>query len=343
MIRRLFHGSLTTVMVLFTLLVGCSPAEKPAASQQTDKPASGVSPEKKLVPITQVTNWFAEPEHGGQYAALAKGYYKEAGLDMKIQSGGPQISHIQIVASGKAQFGMAQADEILLARDQGIPVVALAAIFQKTPQAIMFHKGEPIKSFEDLNGRLSIIASGSAYWEYIKKAHKLDKVSEMAYTGQMAPFINDKTAVIQSYITSDPFTMKKQNLDVDFLMVHDSGYQPYAGVLFTTEKYLKENPEIVKGYIQASMKGWNYYKTNYEEINPDIGKANPDLSKEWMTFGAEAEMPLIFGGDAEKGGVGTMTKERWYALSSQLFEIGLLKKQEPVENTFTTQFLSGGK
>ncbi|TVY11246.1 ABC transporter substrate-binding protein [Paenibacillus cremeus] len=339
--KSLFTGSLTLLMVLSAVLAGCSSTEKPAASQGADQPAAGQSTEKKLVPVTQVTNWFAEPEHGGQYAALAKGYYKDAGLDMTIQSGGPQVSHIQIVASGKAQFGMAQADEILLARDQGIPVVALAAIFQKTPQAIMFHKGEPIKTFSDLNGRVSIIASGAAYWEYIKKANKLDKVKEMAYTGQMGPFVSDNTAVIQSYITSEPFTMKKQNMDIDFLMVHDSGYQPYAGVLFTTEKYLKENPDIVKAYIQASMKGWSYYKTNYEEINPNIGKANPDLSKEWMTFGAEAEMPLIFIGDAEKGGVGTMTKERWSTLSSQLFEIGLLKKQEPIEQAFTTQFVSG--
>lgn len=93
---------------------------------------------------------------------------------------------------------MAQADELLLARENGIPLVAVATSFQKSPQILMFHKGAGIHSPKDLNNRKVYVASGAAYWEYLKKAYKLDGAQEMAYTGSMAPFLEDKNAAIQA-------------------------------------------------------------------------------------------------------------------------------------------------
>nr|WP_245855661.1 ABC transporter substrate-binding protein [Paenibacillus rigui] len=332
-----------TVTALCSLvLAGCGTSastEKPAAGGAAPAAEQAKTAEKKVVAVTQVTNWFAQPEHGGQYAALKKGFYKDAGLDMTIQPGGPGISATQIVASGKADFGMGQGDEILFARQNGIPLVAVMAIFQKNPQALLFHKGQAIKGFSDLNGRKVYVGSGVAYWEYIKKAYKLDKVEELKYTGQLANFISDPTSVTQSYVTSEPFALKQQGVETDYLLNADSGYSPYGNVLFTTEKMIKEHPEVVKAYVEATIKGWDYYKDNYQEINEFIKEKNPDTPLDKMEFSAKAMSPFVYGDDAATKGVGYMTKNRWESLMKQLVEIGLLKSEIDVTKVFNTDFI----
>ncbi|MDI3257014.1 MAG: ABC transporter substrate-binding protein [Kyrpidia sp.] len=321
------------------IVAGCGSNESAGGSSPSPGPAGSGGEAKSVAAVTQVTNWFAEPELGGQYAALVKGFYKDAGMDMTIIPGGPQVSSVQIVASGKAQFGVVQADDLLIARQQGIPIVAIAAIFQKNPQGLIYHKGQNIKSVTDLNGRKVYVAPGTTYWEYLKKAYKLDKVQEMKYTGQLVNFVNDPTAVTQGYITNEPFTLKQQGVETGILLNADFGYNPYANVLFTTEKMIKDNPDRVKAFVQASLKGWSYYKDHPDEINPYIKEKNPDLPLDVIKFGAEAEKELIFGGDAATHGVGYMTKERWSTLIQQLSDIGVLKTKEEADNVFTNEFL----
>ncbi|ACT04736.1 MULTISPECIES: ABC transporter substrate-binding protein [unclassified Paenibacillus] len=303
-----------------------------------DSKSSGDS--KELTKVSQVTNWFAEPEHGGQYAALDKGFYKDAGLDMTIQSGGPGISSTQIVAGGKAEFGMGQADEILLARQNGIPLVAIAATFQKNPQGIMFHKGQ-FKDITELNGNKIFVGSGVVFWEYLKKAYSLDKVTEMKYTGSLANFVADPKAATQIYITSEPFSMQQEGVDVDYFLNYDLGYKQYGNVLYTTEDFLKKHPDTVKAYVEASIKGWDYYKDHSEEINKVMQEKNPDLKLEAMAYGAKAQEPLVYGGDAETNGVGYMSKDIWSGLQAQLVDMGLLKEAEPIEDVFTNEYLPG--
>jgi len=326
---RFIIGYITLVLLF---LSGCG-------TNASNNEAATADAKKGLKKITQVTNWYAQPDFGGQYAALEKGYYKEAGLDMTIEPGGPQISEIQLVSSGQAQFGMAGGDEILLARQEGIPIVAIAALYQTDPQVLLFHKDEPIKDFNDLNGRTVYVAPGVTYWEYIKHNYDVDKVKEMAFSGQFTPFIKDKSSVSQAFMTTAPYVLKKQGVDVDYLLVNNSNYENYADVLFTTEDYIKENPDIVKAYVEASVKGWDYYKTNYEEINKVILKENPDLDPGAMKYSSEVLMDLVFEEDAAKHGVGYMTEERWSTLSQQLQDIGLLKKKMDVNEAFTTKFL----
>jgi len=290
--------------------------------------------------VTTVLNWFAQSEHGGLYTALEEGIYKEAGLEMTLQPGGPQISATQIVASGKAEFGMGQADEILMARQNGIPVVAVFAIFQKSPQGLMVHSDANVDSMEGLKGKTVYVAGAAAYWEYMKKAFNLEDTTQMAYTGSMAPFLADKNVAQQGYVTSEPFEMKQQSVDVDFLLNADYGYAPYGNVLYTTEEYLEKNPDVVKAYVEATAKGFESFKMNYEQIIPAIQKANPDMSAEKLTFAAETMIPLVFEGDAETHGVGYMTKERWEELAKQMTDIGMLKSMPDVTEAYTIQFFT---
>ncbi|MCM3785653.1 ABC transporter substrate-binding protein [Neobacillus mesonae] len=331
-------AGLTVTTALALIFSACSSSGS-GSSTTAENASSGEETAKDPVKITQVTNWFAQPEHGGQYTALAKGYYEEAGIDMTIEPGGPQVSSIQIVASGKAQFGMGQADEVLTARDNGIPVVAIAAIFQKSPQAMLFHADADIQDFADLDGRNVYIAPGSGYWDFIKKKYNLAEVKDQTYTGQFVNFIEDKDAVTQSYVTSEPYTLKQQGIETRYLLTYDAGFQPYSNVLYTTEEFLEENPEAVKSFLEASIKGWNYYKDNYEEMNEVLKERNPDLTLEGMKYGAEQEIPLIFTEETEANGLLSMTEERWTSLQEDMYSLGLLKAKEDISNVFTTEYL----
>lgn len=329
-------GVLISILSLL-LLAACGSTESSSSSTNSDgEEKAGET--KELGEAKLVTNWFAQPEHGGNYAALQQGFYKEEGLEMTIEPGGPQVSATQIVASGEAQFGYTQAEDLLIARDKGIPLVAIGAIFQKSPQVLITHEGT-VADFGDLDGKTVYTAPGSGYWEYIKSAYDLTEVKEMSYTGSLATFIEDENAVTQGYVTSEPYSLDEQGVNNDYLFIHDSGFETYANIIFTTEKVIKENPELVQAFMNATVKGWEFYRDNWADVNPYIKEANPELTLEKMEYGAKAEEELIFGGDAEEHGFGYMSEERWSMLQEELLELGIIKNEDDVSEAFTTEFL----
>jgi len=235
---------------------------------------------------------------------------------------------------------MANGDDILVARQEGIPIVAIATSMQKSPQALFYHKEDTaIKDFGDLNGHKVYVASTASFWQFIKKKYKLDSAQEMKYTGQLVNFVSDPKALTQGYVTSEPFTLAQQKVEHGTLLVADSGYNIYAGVYFTTEKMIAEHPDQVKAFVEATVKGWDYFKDHSEEINPSIQQKNPDMGLDMMKFSAAKEMDFVFGGDAATKGTGVMTKERWTEVQKQLVDVGVLKTAENIDKVFTTQFL----
>ncbi|WP_236570455.1 ABC transporter substrate-binding protein [Paenibacillus sp. An7] len=322
------------LIILSMALTACGGGTSSDPDQAADTPEQTTK-----TPVKVVLNWFAKSEHGGFYAAEEEGIYDVNNLDVTIEPGGPQVSSIQIVASGKAEFGVAHADQILLARKEGIPIVALATTFQISPQALMYHEESGITDFGDLNGRTVFIQQGQPYWEFLKHKYKLDTVKEVAYTGQHSNFIEDPQSASQSFVNGEPFVVEKQGVKVKTKLIADSDYKPYAAVIYTTEKYLKEHPETVKAFIGGTVEGWNNYKENYEKINKKINEVNTNLSEDEIAFGEEAQREYVYGYDAEEHGVGYMTEERWTELMEQLIEIGLLDQEMDVKTVFTTDYL----
>ncbi|MBB3108479.1 NitT/TauT family transport system substrate-binding protein [Paenibacillus phyllosphaerae] len=354
-----FHSKSMVLMMLAGMLVvlaGCGSSngnngngssegnntKEASTASTTESTNTGTEPAaeaKDPLDVKIVLNWFAKHEHGGLYAADMKGFYKDANLNVTIEPGGPSVSSIQLVASGKADFGIAHADQILQAKQEGIPLVAIATTFQISPQAIMFHKGQPIKSFEDLNGRSVFIQQGQAYWEYLKHTYNLTEAKELAYTGQHANFIKEEASASQSFVSGEPYALEAQGVEVETMLVADSGYKPYAAVIYTTEKFLKDHPQEAKDFVAATVKGWNYYKDNVDEVHAKLLEVNPNMKKEELEFGEVTQRDFVFGNDAAEHGVGYMTEERWSTLMKQLVEIGLLKEEIDVNTVFTTDYL----
>lgn len=319
-----------------------SPSDTGTSTAPSASPASAAasSEPQELQKARLIEGWYAKGEDGGYFAALQQGYYKDAGVDMTIQPGGPQISGLQLVASGKADFGISYADDILRAREQGIPVVGLLAGFQYTPQVLIYHKDDDVKGFEDLKGRTVFIQPGVLYWEYIKYKYKLTDVNELNYTGQLVNFIKTKGSLNQGYITNEPYALGQQGIDVNVLKIADSGYANYCDVLFTTEDYLRKHPDIVQAVVQASQKGWSYYLDNYKSVNPFIQTFNKDMTVEAMNYEAEQETPFILNDETKANGIGYMTLDRWKTVQEQLLQIGGLKAEQDVSKAFTTEYLT---
>lgn len=317
------------IAVIAAALTACSSNGGSSTAFSPDQPAK----------VIQQMSWFAQPEMGGHFAALSGDIYKNAGLDVTIQQGGPQISNVQLVASGKVDFAMSQADEVILARQEGIPVVAVYADLQTNPQNLIFHKGSGINKIEDLNGHNVYVATGFPYWQYLAYKYKLNEVKLQAYNGSLAGFVADKNAVQQGYATNEPFVLKAQNVEVDWFLNADLGYNPYGNVVITTEKMIKEKPELIKAYLKATTEGWNYYYEHGEEVNKVINSYNKDYDLDHLAYAQGVAKDFVFGGDAATHGTGYMSEERWTTLLGQMKEAGLVTKDMKVDHFYTNEFL----
>jgi len=313
-----------------------SPSASSASASVSASPSA--EPAKELRKVTVQLGWFAEPEYGGDYAALVKGYFAEEGLDVEIHSGGPKVNGRQIVATGKADFGFAKADTVLQNREEGLPIVAVAGVLQSSPQALIYHKDQNIKSFEDLNGRTAFFVPGVPAYEYVKKKYNL-QLKEQVTDGTLVRFLEDQTSLLHGFSTSEPITLKEQGVEAEAFLLSESGYDPYEITIIANESFIKDNPEVVKAYLRAVKKGWEYYFDHAEEINERIHEDNKDLPVAAMNEQAKAYEPFVNGGDAASEGWGVMKEERWEENKRQLLETGLLTKDVDVNEAFTTEFL----
>lgn len=344
--KRMKLGGLALTVLLMAVITACggSGGNSPAATA-SEEPSAAPAAEEASAPPAElkkakiVLNWFPKAQHGGVYAAKEQGIFEQNGFDVTIEPGGPQVSAVQIVASGNAEFGLAHADQIVIAKNQGIDLVVVAAALQGSPQAFMFQEDAAVDGFEDLNGRTVFIQPGITYWDYLKKQYDLSGVKEMTYTGQHVNFLADPESVTQSFVTSEPFFMEKEGVKVKTLLVSESGYNPYNVVLFVTKDYLENNRDTVAGFVKAFSEGWMSYKDTSAEVNKAIFEANPNIALDAIGFEDEAQREFVYGGDAAEHGFGYMTEERWSTLIDQLADLGLLKEKFDASEIFTTEFL----
>lgn len=341
-----FALSLMLIMVLAAACGGNAANNTPTETASSSTTAEPVATEEPAVPMETkkaklVLNWFPKAQHGGVYAAQEQGIFEKHGFDVTIEPGGPQVSAVQIVASGNADFGLAHADQIIIAKNQGIDLVVLAAALQGSPQAFMFQENVEVDSFEDLNGRTVFIQPGITYWDFLKSKYDLSGAKEMTYNGQHVNFLADPESVTQAFVTSEPFFMEKEGVKTKTLLISESGYNPYNVVLFVTKEYLEKNKETVASFVTAFSEGWMSYKDTSSEVNAAIHAANPNIALDAIEFEDQAQKEFVYGGDAAEHGFGYMTEERWTTLIDQMAELGLLKEKFDANDIFTTEFLPG--
>lgn len=322
---------LLSLTLALLLLAACKPSEK--------APTADGAPALQKVSI--VLNWFPEAEHGGFYAAQLLGYYAEAGLEVEVIPGGVDVPVIPRVATGSAQFGCVNADIVLLGRAEQAPVVATMAPIQTTPRCLLVHADSGVEGFGDLKNMTLIMSAKDPYVPFLQKHFPLEGCSIVPYAGNVAPFLVDKKSACQGYVFSEPFVARQQGATVRNLMVADAGYNPYASCIITSEELLEKNPELVRKFTQASVRGWETYMKDPVATNQHINKLNPQMSMEILDFGVQELQALVFTDDVKSGGLGAMSPERWNTLVTQMVDIGVIKagSVKPAE-CFTAEFLA---
>jgi NitT/TauT family transport system substrate-binding protein len=297
--------------------------------------------ETGLTKIVFQADWYPQPEHGGFYTAVANGYYKDEGLDVTIQPGGPYVTVEQQVSAGAAQLGMGSSDKVLEANSEGQSLVAVAATMQHDPQGIMVRKDSPIHSFSDLNGHSVAIKVGESTWfEFITKRFQLNNVHVNPAMMNVANFVADPNYIQQAFATSEPYFAHQAGVETRVLLISDAGYSPYR-VMYTTKAYVEQHPEVVAKFVRASVKGWKNYLTDPAPAHAMIAKLNPALNPEWMqyTWTQLRDGHFVAGEDPSGAQVGQMDPKRWTTMYEQLVDLKVINKPFDPATAYTLQFL----
>jgi len=272
-------------------------------------------------------NWKPDPEFGGFYAADFAGH----GLDVELLPGGSGTPTVQMIGAGSAEFGIIEADELLLARARGNDVVALFAAFQNSPLGIMAHGSRNLKSIGDvLKGGTLAIESGLPYARLLKKKFGFDRVKVVPSPGgDLTTFLNDENFAQQCFVTAEPLQAKSKGVDVKVFPVSDIGYNPYTTVMAVSGDLLRKNPDMAKNMVAAVREGWRAYLDNAAPTNAKMHALNPSMELASYTEIAQAQKPLI-----ESTPLGKMTKDRWATLGAQLQELGDIPQAPPPDQCF---------
>ncbi|HXA98647.1 MAG TPA: ABC transporter substrate-binding protein [Candidatus Dormibacteraeota bacterium] len=296
--------------------------------------------------VTFGTNWKAQAEHGGYYQAVATGLYRKAGLDVTIRMGGPQVNHPQLLAAGAIDFNIGSSSFGALNYVQGaIPMVTVAAIFQKDPQVLISHPGQGNDTLAAMKGKPILVGAGSraTFWNFLKAKYGYTDDQIRPYTFNMAPFLADKSAVQQGYLTSEPYKIEQAGVKPLVHVLADAGYSSYSCTIETSWKLVREKPDLVQRFVNASIEGW--YSYLYGDPGPGnalIKKDNPDMTDDVIAYGIAAlkKYGVVDSGDAKALGIGAMTDARWKEFLATMAGIGLYPRDLDLTKAYTLAFVN---
>lgn len=296
-----------------------------------------------LTPVTFGTNWLAQAEHGGFYQSVADGTYAECGLDVTIVSGGPQVNNRALLLADRIQFHMG--GDMLQAFNavaEDVPVVAVAAIFQKHPQVLVAHPD--VESWEELKDRTLLIGDNgySSYYQWMIAAHGFTADQRQPYTFNPAPFLADTNLAMQGYLSSEPYLVAKEGgFEPNVFLIADAGYSSYATTIETMASTIENSPEAVECFVDGSLTGWyNYLYGDSAAADALILEANADMTQDKIDFAKNMmkEKGIVDSGDALELGIGAMTDEVIGDFYTKMVEAGVVAADLDWQSAYTLAF-----
>ncbi|MEM7811077.1 MAG: ABC transporter substrate-binding protein [Planctomycetota bacterium] len=299
---RIFAALLTVASV-----AGCGGEARPPAGDGA-------------VPVKLQLNWFPEAEHGGYYAAAVLGLYEEAGLDVEIVPGGPGVQVCQLVATGRVDFGVANADRVLLLREQGADVVSLYAPITHTPRCVLVPADAGVGSFADLSG-FELAMGNQPFAEFLKAKVLPADVSVVPFNGGVNHLLLGGKRGQQGYTFSEPFVAAREGLETTTLMLSDVGFDPYCSCLVGRAVGTVEAGDVPSRMRQAAATGWSRYLEDdavAAKTHAAIVAANPEMSPTVLEEGRQALRGLVEPETPDE------ERARWDDLAELMREIGVL-------------------
>ncbi len=310
------------------VLAGCTPSRSPRSTDGREK-------------VVLMLNWYPEAEHGGFYAAQQNGIFEAYGLDVEIRAGGPNAPVAQELVTGRVQFAIGNADDVLLFRNEDVPVVALMAPIQNTPRCVLVREDSGVTKLSELAGLVLQANTGRPFLSFMQAEGLLSGVQVVPYSGTVAKLVSDKGTAIQAYSFSEPFMAQEQGVAVRKLMLSDIGFNPYASCLLATESYVKDNRDLVGRMVVACREGWKQYFEAPEQANAAILAANAHgMTAEALAFGVAELKPLCLPDTMTPEQIGQMSSARWTQLVEQFSKLRLIDAAKvSADQVFNAEFL----
>jgi NitT/TauT family transport system substrate-binding protein len=304
-------------------------------------------PGKPTTRIVFITDWKAQAEHGGFYQAVAEGLYAKRGLDVVIRQGGPAINVPQVLAGGAADFGIGSNGFIPLNLvREGVRFKAVMAVFQKDPQVLITHPRDDVRSIADMKGKPVMIGDASTvtFWPWLKAKYGFTDAQIRKYTFNLAPFLVDKNAIQEGYLSSEPYLIEREGgFTPQVFLLADNGYPGYANMVLVPDAWITDRPAVVQEFVDATIEGWiRYLFGDPSPGNALIKSDNPEMTDALISQAID-EMKshgIALSGDAERLGLGAMTDARWQEFFQAMAQQGLYPDDLPYQNAYTLQFVN---
>jgi NitT/TauT family transport system substrate-binding protein len=295
------------------------------------------------------TNWLPEAEQGGFFQALADGTYKQYGLDVTIVPGGPNDNNRMMLIAGKLDFFLsANTLQSFDAVANKVPVVEIAAMFQKDPQVFLTHPESKASKLEDLKALTLFVSKEgiASYFQWLKSEYKFSEDKVRPYTFNSQPFIADKQSAMQGYVTSEPFAVEQAaKFKPGVLLLADYGFNTYSTLIETRNDLIDKKPDLVQRFVDASIIGWYHYLYgNNAPGNAMIKQLNPEMSDELLAYSVAKlkEYGIVDSGDALKNGIGAMTDERVASFFDKMVRAGVVHSDIDFRKGYTLRFTNKG-
>jgi NitT/TauT family transport system substrate-binding protein len=335
----------TPPMTRRNLLRGAAMLGVTAVGDQILLPRAGA---QAPVGLSEQLGWLANSQMAGDFVAIAKGYFKDAGLDVKLQPGGPSIDPVQIVAGGGVPFGnVASVAVLVTARSRGLPVKAFAAALQKHPFAFMFFKKSGIRTPRDFIGKtIGIQATARVLLDAVLAKYEIpqDKVKVILIGGTTQPLVIGQVDVITGWLIDAPqVDAIKQAGGFSYFLLWDLGIRLYAFTYFTTDRVLNERKDVLARFIAASSKGWLYAANHPDEAVDDVMNATTGLDRRLELETWKNETPYMFSPLTKQAGWGAMDPNVWTAISDTYHGLKQIPQPVPATDVMTTEIVEMAK
>ena len=324
---------LVLVLSVF-LMTGCS------SKKETENAKEKKQPLKK---VSIVLDWTPNTNHTGLYVAKEKGFFKKEGLDVDIIMPG-ETGADQLVASGKAQFGVGYQEAITQARIQGVPLVSIAAVIQHNTSGFASPAGKQIQSPKDFQGKTyggwGSPVEKSVITSLMKKENADANKVKIVNMGDTDFFTAVKRDIDFAWIyygwTGVEAELRNEKINMVYLTDYSDKLDYYTPVLETNEKMIKEDPETVKAFVNAAAKGYEFAIKNPDQAADILIKAAPDLDPKLVKKSQEWLSPK-YQDDAKEWGI--QKQEVWENYAQWMYENKLLDKKLDAKKAFTNEFL----
>lgn len=297
---------------------------------------------KPLEEVKMKLKWLHSAQFAGNYAAIEKGFCNQRGLNVTLEPYTYEDTAINSVVDGKSDFGIAGADEVLLARAEGKPVKAIAVIFKINPVVAFALKSSGIRRPQDFVGkRVGLSMGTNVEYLYLAMMSNLkiprDKIQEIPIGYGVDELLDGKVDVSTGYIIDEPNLVVEKGQEVTTILMADYGVNIYADVLFTTDEKIRTKPEVVERMLVATLDGWQYAIEHESEAVDMTMKYAADSTRDHQASMLRSSVPLINTG---KSKLGMMELSEWMRVQDILFEEKLLKNKIDINDVFTMDFLN---